>query len=105
MRASRPRSASDAGVVYILRRGEAYKIGFTRNLPNRLARISGAELILAFYVERRPSQFEHLLNNRFSDRRLPPQGSSPGDRREWFALTTSDLEWLSGLAAHLNSSA
>jgi len=95
-----PRS-TDSGYVYVARRGDVYKIGFSRHNVARQCRDRGATLVLTIPCLQRPSQLEYAINHRFSHKRLPPQGTMPGDKREWFALDADDLTWLHGLAAHV----
>ena len=93
---------SDAGIVYVVRSGERYKLGFTRSDGRRRARDAQGELIISIPVKQRPSVLEYILNKRFAHKRLPPQGNKPGDKREWFSFDESDLEWLRGLASFLS---
>ena len=58
-------------------------------------------MVLTIPVIQRPSVLEYIINNRFIAQRLPSQGDRPGDKREWFALTDADLDWLRGLTSHL----
>ena len=95
------RQASDCGFVYVARRGEAYKIGFSRHHVARRVCNASAVLVLTMPTGQRPSVLEYALNKRFASKRLPPQGDRDGDKREWFALTDEDLEWLRGFAASL----
>ena len=90
--------STDRGFVYVVKRGEAYKIGFSRRSVARRTRDAGGILILTIPVNQQPSVLEYLINNRFADKRLPSQGTKPGDKREWFALTDTDLAWLQGLS-------
>jgi hypothetical protein len=90
---------TDKGIIYVVQRGEAYKIGFTRASLGRRTRDAGGVLVLTIPTGQRPSQLEYLINNRFSDKRLP---DIHGSKREWFALTPADLDWLRGLADHLS---
>ena len=94
---------TDSGFVYVAQRGEAYKIGFSRTISNvyRRCRTHKALLSVLIATGQRPSDLKYILNNHFSDKRLPPQGSNDGDKREWFALTASDLDWLRGLSAQI----
>lgn len=87
----------------MIQRGSAYKIGFTRNGLARRVRNSGGTLVFTIPVTQRPAQFEYLLNNRFAAKRLPPQGTKDGDKREWFALDDADLEWLRGLGCFMGA--
>lgn len=91
----------DTGLVYVVERDGIYKIGFTRKGLARRIHDSGGELVIALSAGQRPSVLEYKLNNRFSAKRLPPQGTNPGDKREWFALDSEDLDWLRGLAQYL----
>lgn len=93
--------STDHGYVYVVKRDNAYKIGFTRAGLARRAYDAGGTLVLTIPTGQRPSQLEYIINNRFARKRLPPQGSKPGDKREWFALGESDLDWLRGLANFL----
>lgn len=92
--------SSDSGVVYIVKRGSAYKIGFSRSSVVRRVRDAEGELILTIPTGQRPSQLEYAINRRFINKRLP---DSELWGREWFALDDNDLLWLRGLAAHLTS--
>lgn len=94
-------ASTDAGYVYVVKRGEAYKIGFTRSNLTRRVREAGGSLVLTIRTGQQPSQLEYIINNRFASQRLPPQGNKPGDKREWFALTESDISWLTGLGEYL----
>ena len=96
------KQASDCGFVYVARRGNAYKIGFSRRGVARRVRDARAVLVLTIPVIQRPSVLEYALNKRFADKRLPPQGVRDGDKREWFALTDEDLDWLRGFAKSLS---
>ena len=89
--------STDSGYVYVLKRGNAYKIGFSRRSVVRRARDNKAELVLTIPTGQRPSVLEHLLNAKFASKRLSAQGNKPGDKREWFALDESDLDWLRGM--------
>ena len=95
------RQADDRGYVYVARRNNAYKIGFSRRNVARRVRAARAELVLSIPVTQRPSVLEYIINKRFIAKRLPSQGDRPGDKREWFAFTDADLDWLRGLALHL----
>lgn len=96
------RQANDAGYVYVLERCGKYKIGFTRQSLARRARNNRAQVVLTILVRQRPSVLEYILNNRFAAKRLPPQGTRPGDKREWFALDSADLHWLQGLRDYIS---
>ena len=96
-RLPKTRKSTDNGVVYVVKRGDAYKIGFSRSLARRLRDLRG-ELVCTIPVGQRPAQLEYLLNNRFALKRLPSHGRRPGDKREWFALDADDIEWLQGFA-------
>jgi hypothetical protein len=93
----------DTGCVYVVKRGEAYKIGFTRRGLARRVRDSGGHLVLTIPTGQRPAQLEYMLNKRFASKRLPAQGIKPGDKREWFALEPTDLDWLRGLNRFIGS--
>lgn len=95
------RKTSDKGFVYVVQRGNAYKIGFTRDGLARRTRDADGTLVLTIPTGQRPAVLEYLINNRFADKRLPPQGDKPGDQREWFALSESDLAWLRGLSGFM----
>jgi hypothetical protein len=86
--------STDAGFVYVAKRGNAYKIGFSRRSVARRCRDS--------HAEQQPSVLEYAINNRFSAKRLPPQGTKPGEQREWFALDDADIDWLRSFAEYLN---
>ena len=93
---------TDSGVVYVVKCNDAYKIVFTRKGLKRRVRSAGGELVLTIPVKQQPSQLEYLLNQRFAAKRLPDYRDNDGGRREWFALDSDDLQWLSGLAAYLS---
>ena len=95
------RQASDSGFVYVARRGKAYKIGFSRRNVARRARDARAVLVLVIPTGQRPSALEYIVNKRFIAKRLPSQGDRPGDKREWFALSDADIDWLRGFAKSL----
>ena len=90
--------STDAGYVYVVQRDNAYKIGFSRRDVRRRTREAGGTLVLTIRTGQRPAQLEYLINNRFADKRLPNFTDNDGGKREWFALTDSDLDWLRGLA-------
>ena len=90
--------ARDAGYVYVVRSGEAYKIGFTRNGIKRRVRDADGQLVLTIAAGQRPSVLEYIINNRFAAKRLPDYRSNAGGKREWFALDREDLDWLRGLS-------
>lgn len=96
-------TSTDSGYVYVVKRDNAYKIGFSRRNVARRVREARGELVLTIPTGQRPSQLEYLINNRFAAKRLPPQGLVAGDKREWFALSESDLDWLRGLSTFLTS--
>jgi len=97
------KQTKDFGYVYVARRGDVYKLGFSRRNVGRQVRERHAQLVLTIPTGQRPSVLEYLLNHRFASKRLPSQGSAPGDKREWFRLDESDLDWLRGLASHLQN--
>jgi hypothetical protein len=68
-RLPKTRKETDSGCVYVVKRGDAYKIGA------------------------RPAILESLIHQRFADKRT----EGPNFKREWFALTNADLDWLRGL--------
>ena len=88
--------STDSGYVYVVKRNDAYKIGFSRKGVKRRVKEAKGELILTIQTGQRPSVLEYALNRRFASKRLPPQ---PGSKREWFALDNADIAWLRGLAA------
>ena len=98
------RQARDSGFVYVARRGRAYKIGFSRRNVARRVRDARAVLVLVIPTGQRPSVLEYIVNNRFTAKRLPPQGDRPGDKREWFTLTDADIDWLRGFAKSIADS-
>ena len=100
-RLPRTQKTSDKGFIYVVQRGNAYKIGFTRNGLMRRTRNAGGSLVLTIPTGQRPAILEYLINNRFAAKRLPPQGEKSGDRREWFALDAADLAWLRGLSGFM----
>lgn len=85
----------DMGLIYVVKRGEAYKIGFTRHCLQRRVRACDGVLVLTIPTGQRPAQLEALLHQRFKDKRT----KGPGFKREWFALDNSDLDWLETFAA------
>lgn len=95
--------STDKGTIYVIQRGNAYKIGFTRAGLARRTRESGGTLILTIPTGQRPSQLEYAINRRFSAKRLDNYLPNDGGKREWFALTESDLDWLRGLAEYLSN--
>jgi len=86
------RPTIDTGEVYVLKRGDAYKIGFSRSDVDRRARANQGELLFTIPTGQQPGQLECIINHRFAAKRMR------GGKRAWFALDTSDLEWLQGLA-------
>ncbi len=94
--------STDRGYVYVVKRDNAYKIGFTRSGLDRRTRDAGGILVLAIATGQQPSQLEYLINKRFANKRLPDFLPNDGGKREWFALTDSDLDWLRGLESFLN---
>ena len=96
--------STDSGYVYVVQRGGMFKLGFSRQNVARRVRDADGVLVLTIKTGQRPAQLEYLINKRFASKRLPPQGTLPGDKREWFALDDADLDWLRGLADHLNNS-
>jgi hypothetical protein len=95
---SLPKS-TDTGTIYVVKRGDAYKIGFTRGRLARRVRDSGGKLVLTITTGQRPSQLEYTLNRRFFAKRLSNYADNDGGKREWFALDDEDIEWLRGLSA------
>lgn len=92
------RSATDNGLVYVVRDGNAYKIGFTRDRLRRRARDAGGQVILTIRTGQRPSVLETIIHRRFRAKGLPDHKSNQGGKREWFALNQADIEWLKGLS-------
>ena len=95
--------STDSGTIYVLRRDNAYKIGFSRHIARRIKRLGG-ELVLTIQTGQRPSQLEYAIMRRFSHKVLRGYNNSPGGRREWFALDGQDIAWLQGLAHHVTQS-
>lgn len=87
--------STDRGFVYIAKRGDAYKIGFSRAGVTRRVRDAEGELILTIPTGQRPAQLEYAINRHFAAKRL---SNSELYGREWFALDSDDIEWLRGLA-------
>lgn len=94
-------ASMDKGFVYAVRRGEAYKIGFSREGLRRRVRDSGGVLVLAIATGQQPASLERAIHERFEGKRLPPQGAKAGDKQEWFRLDGADLDWLRGLKEHV----
>lgn len=92
--------STDKGHVYVVKRGDTYKIGFSRASVDRRVRDAEGELVLTLPTGQHPSQLEHAIHHRFRSKRLVDVELHG---REWFLLDDTDLEWLQGLADHLNS--
>lgn len=85
-----------SGMVYLIRAGDLYKIGMTRNLDFRMKAI-GIELkmpiwLLRTWVIRTPRIMEHYLHGMFREHKIT---------REWFRLGYHEIERL----RHLNLNA
>lgn len=93
-------ASTDKGHVYVVRRGDAYKIGFSRASVDRRVRDAEGELVLTLPTGQHPSQLEHAIHQRFRNKHL---ADIELHGREWFSLDEADLEWLQGLAAYLRS--
>jgi hypothetical protein len=93
-----PRSL-DNGLVYVVKRGEAYKIGYTRNNLRRRIRACDGVLVLTIPTGQRPAVLETLIHQRFASKRT----SGYGFKREWFALDEADINWLRDLATTISS--
>ncbi len=93
---TRPLS-TDTGYIYVVRREEAYKVGFSRKSVPRRVKTADGQLVLTIRTGQMPSTLEHLIHHRFKDKRT----TGPGSKREWFALDADDLAWLCGLEAYL----
>jgi hypothetical protein len=90
-----PRS-TDKGYIYVAKRGDRYKIGFSRAGVARRVRDAESELVLTIPTGQQPSQLEYVINRHFASKRLT---DTELYGREWFALDDADVEWLRGLAA------
>jgi hypothetical protein len=90
--------STDRGYVYVAKRGNAYKIGFSRTSVARRVHDAEGVLVLTIQTGQRPSQLEYAINRRFAAKRLP---DTELWGREWFALDESDLDWLRGLSLHV----
>jgi hypothetical protein len=92
-----------AGYVYVLRDGPRFKVGFsrTRSGIDRRSRDCRASVVHVIPTRYPPSHVEYVINHHLAHKRLPPQGSKPGDKREWFALDHDDLAWIERLAQAL----
>jgi hypothetical protein len=90
-------------MVYVVRHGDAYKLGFTRQGLKRRVRDAEGELVLTIPVRQSASTLEYIINNRFSSKRIPNYNNKPGGKREWFALDDADVDWLRGLAEAIQS--
>ena len=81
------------GIVYLIQRGQYFKIGFTHNLPERLKTLrwkSPIRIKLIYYVfADDPLRLEAGYHSYFADKR--GQG-------EWFKLTEADVENFAQLA-------
>lgn len=93
------KQSTDIGVIYVVKRGRAYKIGFTRHSLKRRVRACGGVLMLTIPTKQQPSALETVLHQRFASKRT----TGPGFKREWFLLEDSDLEWLNGFASTISS--
>ncbi len=88
--------STDTGYIYVVKRDDAYKVGFSRkNVPRRVKAADG-ELVLRIRTGQMPSTLEHFIHHRFRDKRIIRHGS-----REWFTLDMDDLAWLCGLETYL----
>jgi hypothetical protein len=87
--------STDKGHVYVVKRGDVYKIGFSRASVDRRVRDAEGELVLTIPTGQQPSQLEYAINRRFCSKRL---ADAELYGREWFALDDTDIEWLYGLA-------
>lgn len=81
------------GVIYIVRVGDLYKIGFTRNFRNRITNLrshnpNGLEILLVFSVGN-PELVERMLHRLFKSKRWSG---------EWFHLAEEDMEFLKCLS-------
>lgn len=89
---------SDKGVVYVVKRGNAYKIGFSRSDVRRRVSAAGGTLILTIPTGQHPASLERAIHQQFAAKRT----EGPGSKQEWFALDAADLEWLRGLVKHVS---
>lgn len=93
--------STDSGYVYVVQRGTAYKVGFSRASVARRVRDADGLLVLTIQTGQQPASMEREIHKRFTPKRLPSRGNKPGDKREWYALDESDLDWLRGLSAYV----
>ena len=93
---------NDCGTIYVVKRDNAYKIGFSRASVSRRVADSGGRLVLTIQTGQRPSQLEYAIMRRFSAKLLPNHDAKSGGKREWFALDEQDMAWLQGLALHVS---
>jgi Meiotically up-regulated gene 113 len=84
--------ATLSGFVYIIRCGEAHKIGAAYDVQKRLEELSTAApapLVLVHSIpSRRHYDFEDRLHAKYNAQKI---------HREWFLLTEADLAWLRSL--------
>ena len=92
------KAALDAGYVYVVKRGDAYKIGFSRGHVARRVKDSQSELVLTIPTGTQPASLERAIHQHFAAKRT----EGPVFKREWFALDESDLAWLRGLVQHVS---
>lgn len=82
------------GHVYLIECNGLHKIGHTANLKARLSSMqsgSSTKLNLICSIKTPEMEFlEYELHERFADRRMA---------REWFNLTSADVEYIKGLAS------
>lgn len=83
-------TSTDTGLIYVVQRDNAYKIGFTRHCLARRVRACDSVLVLTIATGQRPAVLETLIHQRFAAKRT----EGPGFKREWFNLDESDLNWL-----------
>ena len=92
--------STDKGYVYVVKRGTAYKIGFSRANVERRVRDAEGELVLTIPTGQQPSQLEYIINHRFINKRL---SDTELWGREWFSLDDNDLNWLRGFASFIRT--
>ena len=81
------RKSTDYGFVYIAKRDDLFKIGFSRDHVARRVRECGGELILSIRIGVHPAKLERVLHHRFAEKRA----EGPLFKREWFRLNDEDI--------------
>lgn len=90
--------STDSGYIYVVRRGDIYKIGFSRSNVPRRVKASDGELVLTVETGQQPASLEREIHRKFAHKRA----DGPGFKREWFSLTADDLAWLRGLSRFMS---